>query len=506
MQIKKNLNIIIIFSSLALLLLFTRFYNLGRNPGFYGDECCYGEVGYNLIRGKLQYEGLKPTFFSTFMTQPPLFPALAGFLSLFLGKSILITRLISAIAASVTAFIIFLTTREFGAKKGSFFALIFFILHPETLLINRYGFTYNMGMVFLVCTFLFALKYFRTNEMRFLILTSIFAGVNLITVYYSIPVIIWFIALILLYDAKRCYMPLLSLIPILFLIGYYFLFDREIFLFDVKSMFSMASGEYGSLKYLPLKYLKLILGNPFFVISIAGLFLNLLGRKEKLFLGSFFLFSSFEILRQRDDIFILFYPVVFFVPILFISAGLFFEYILVKLSNLLEKIRKNNIVYIHLGNYLIYLLAFILVLALFYKDIRGLADNFDYQITKLSTSNTRDITKTAEFINEKCDNDSFVLTSIPVGFFLDCPHASLLQSAAYMGYKSIFYNYLFEKSRFYFDLTYTKARFLVILNVDRNWTLSVPGVTDIIKEITREKWKLVLSQGEVEIYENPTFN
>lgn len=503
MQVKKNQNIVILLIAIVILLLFTRFYKLDKNPGFYGDECCYGEVGYNLIRGKLQYEGLKPTFFSTFMTQPPLLPALAGFLSLILGKSILIVRLISAFAAVASVFIIFYAAKEMGAKKGCYFGMLFFILHPETLLINRYGFTYNLGMFFTVCTFLFAFKYLRTKEFKFIIFASLFAALNLLTVYYSFALVVWLIGFALIFDPKRFYIPVLSVIPFLILIGYFFLFDREIFLFDLKSMMSMASGEKDSLKYLPLKYIKLILMDYFFVICFAGFFLNNLGKKEKWFLGSFFFFASFEILRQREDIFILYYPVVFFVPILFISSSIFIEYILEKLSELIIKFKKDYSDWLIWMISPVYISLIIIAFVFFYEDIKGLSKNFDYQITKLSTSNSRDIQKAVNFLNQNCEKNSLILTSIPVGFFLDCPHASLLQSAAYSGYKSVFYNFPIGRSRFYNDLTYNKAAYLVILNVDRNWTLSVPGVTQIINGIRNERWELVFKQGEVEIYENP---
>src|SRR4030042_6005247 len=167
MDIIGNLKISIFLVLIILLAVFTRYYNLNKNPGFYGDECCYGEVGYNLVRGKLQYEGIKPTFFSTFMTQPPVFPVIAGFFSFILGKSILITRVISALSSLMTVLLLFLITREMGAKRGGICAILFFILHPKTLLINRYGFTYNLGMVFLLATLFFAIKYSRTKTKKY---------------------------------------------------------------------------------------------------------------------------------------------------------------------------------------------------------------------------------------------------------------------------------------------------------------------------------------------------
>ncbi|MBU1627618.1 hypothetical protein KKB18_09650, partial [bacterium] len=167
------------------------------------------------------------------------------------------------------------------------------------------------------------------------------------------------------------------------------------------------------------------------------------------------------------------------------------------------KLKVRGHLYIKMGKYGIYLFIVVLSLHYFYLDMRGLTKGFDYQITKLSTGKVGDILNAAEYLNKNCSNNSFVMTSITAGFFLDCPHASLLQSAAFMGYKTVFFSETPDKSRFYFDLTYSKAKYFVVLDVDRNWTLTLPGVTDIVKSIRKEKWKLVFKKGEVEIYENP---
>jgi 4-amino-4-deoxy-L-arabinose transferase-like glycosyltransferase len=501
---KKYLRLLIV---ILLLTASTRIFLISSNPGYYGDECCYAEVGYNLVHGKLQYEAIKPTFFSTFMTQPPLFPLIAGILSLLFGKSILIVRLISSIASIFTAIFLYRLGIELKSERAGLIAVLLFTIHPRTLMINRYGFTYNLGMMFTASMLFFALRYLNRRKIKDLLMTCIIGGLNLVTVYYSITLIIWLFLFIILIDIKRLYFSVISLLPFIFLLSSLFLYDKESLIFDIRNLVTMASGESGSLKYLPLSYIRLFTIDPFLFIPLIGLFFNGLEKKKSYLLTSFFLMSSVEILRQRIDVFQLFYPAVFFIPVLHLYSGLLIDHLGCFLSEKLKKPDENqSLSKDRLVN--ISILAFLCIFSFYYFiiDINGIVKKFDYPINKLSAQNTKDINKVADYIEKNCKPESYILTSIPVGFLLNCPHASLIQAAAYAGYRTVFFDYNVQKTRFCFDLSIDRVRYLVIIGVDREWTLNLPGVEEIMSNIKKARWELVFRSGEVEVYSNPYFH
>jgi hypothetical protein len=113
-----------------------------------------------------------------------------------------------------------------------------------------------------------------------------------------------------------------------------------------------------------------------------------------------------------------------------------------------------------------------------------------------------DARRVGEFVGDRISSDDLVIASPGVVWLFRARRADFLMSLAFTGQETALLPGDVPADRFAFDLSYTRARFVVVDNLWRNWAVwDVAGVSEMLRQV--EAWPRVSSSGELDVYCNP---
>lgn len=198
------------FAGILLVSAFIRLYKLDQIPGgFYVDEATVGYNAYSILEtGKDEYAKEYPVLFKFFGSfSPPLYVYLTAVAIKFTGLSVFSVRLISALSGILMVIIIGWFLKTSGIFKGRTLLLLYcvliFSITPWAVFYSRAGYELNLGfMLFsLYCLFFYA----GLHKKIFLTAGFIILGLSIYGAHAQLY------------------------LAIIFLVGYVFLFKREIY-------------------------------------------------------------------------------------------------------------------------------------------------------------------------------------------------------------------------------------------------------------------------------------
>ncbi len=497
---------LVILALICLMSFHFRTHRLDESPGWFVDEGLYFEVTQRLGRAELQMGAVNVTFVGPYMTHPPLYFGLAHFFLSLFGDDMHHFRMFNALLGVLATLLCFLlgmeaerrmTGDEEGRRRGEFLGLLaafFFAIHPDAVMYNRMGLPYNLYMIQVILTSLFALLYLRKRTFSWLLAACLTAASALITVYYAIAIIPFLLAVTLAVGKKHHLWALAVIpIPLVLFLGLMGLSHTPGFLEDWRAMRGAAAS--GSLYNLLSHYADFFQTGLSYIAGLAGL---LLIRRKKAGLLIFLLaFLLLHIVLRKADTIIRFihYPVIPLLPLVAVGCAaltLYFK----------DKILEGS----PAG---LFLIAVVLASWLALGQTRhGVHGRFVTTMEFGVSRNLQDTMQMGRFAASQVSQDDLVLASPTLWSLLPCHKADLAQSAAWNGEKASFYQYHFPPERFLFSPSLEHAR-LVILD---HFTTQVEAAKDddpihgpVSRRIrkVRADWKRIYHLGEYEIFLNP---
>jgi len=198
----KNKGLILFFLSIVLFFaaLSIRLYKVGNLPsGMLVDEVSHGYNAYSILKtGKDEYGVSYPLVFRAFGDQKlPLYIYLIVPSIKIFGLSALSVRFPSVLAGSLLPVVIFFLLLELGFKRRiSFFGGVITIVSPWMVILSRFGYETNMGLLFFSLGILFTFMSSRKKSLGYSMLSGVCFGLTLYS-YIAFRFITPFIILIL---------------------------------------------------------------------------------------------------------------------------------------------------------------------------------------------------------------------------------------------------------------------------------------------------------------------
>jgi len=164
-------------------------------------------LAYNLVHGRNQLFALKYPF----VPHPPFYFMTGGLFVVLFGHNILSLRILCALLGVGTAVALYLIGRDFFDEETGFIAGLLYAVYPAAVFFNRMAFANNQ-VVFLSVLSLYALlKYSHLRRRRWLVASSLLAGLSFVSGFIGVASMLAVIAFIFREDRKMLPLAFLSL-------------------------------------------------------------------------------------------------------------------------------------------------------------------------------------------------------------------------------------------------------------------------------------------------------
>lgn len=118
--------------------------------------------------------------------------------------------------------------------------------------------------------------------------------------------------------------------------------------------------------------------------------------------------------------------------------------------------------------------------------------------------NPRDALIVTEYVNQHVKPQDIVIASPHIAWRIKAKATDFEQLLAYHGLPSVNYYKGIPKERFTFAPSLENAKFVIVDPMLENWAIySMPDLNDYYATVTGS-WKLILEQGKIRLYLNPT--
>lgn len=491
--LRKNIWLILII----FLAIFSRFWKLYYTPGWFPDEGVDLNIAWNLFHGKMQLSAISYTF----MPHPPLFFITSiPFLAIF-GKSILTLRYISAFCGVMNVVLIYLIIKEALGNNKALLGALFYTVSFEAIINGRYALTYEFFLSLVLLAILFAVKFNEQKQTRWLIWSSVFAGLASVTSFLGF-IFVPFLWIWTFFKCKKNFVMvmLLSFGPFLIYAATMLILTRSAFLHDflytIRRPEINVTAPGGGL----LKYYSNILGASYFnFLGLIGLFL--IKNKYKFIIPMmFFILTIFEYSVRKTT----------FLAEIFIIFGLvsiiyyLYDYLKDKLARH-SNLQKYSILVIILVIGLLFVVPLGLpVIKNFYAIFRGQSLNTSSEVW-FAPNNLEDSQKVADFVNERTSTDNTVLASPHFSSLLKVQITDPILATVYQGYETTNFPANFGKDRFIYDASWHNVKYAVIDKFTRGWFVFQPNVDTEVLDKFWNSWPKVYILGEYTVLLNPKF-
>ncbi len=493
-----------------LLSAYLRLVNLRHSPAWYHDECIFVNQTWNLMRGQFMWDGVEHTY----LPRMPLMHLLIMPFFLLFGRDVVWVRLIAALSGIVTTWLVYRIAREAGGVRRAILAALIFAVFPYIVLMNRWGFSYNLDCALGAANLYFLQRFVRNREKkRYLFLAALMAGLGVMVdpISGSRLILTGVVSFFCATWGMAIAASALAALPLFGYVGFMWFFHHTAFVQDVQIIFMQRLKHNTILKLLMglWKYLSTI--GPMAAAGLTGvLFLLPLGRKGRLIVWATLLDIAFMLRAGGPDPSIMYRTGVMIAPAICIglayaiaAAGQRFELLIGEhRRRLMQFLRlplagrmSESLVWglrLSLGAGLIWLMM--------QPSLSGIFGQFPDNYNQACLFSIEDADKTAQWANARLRPDDLVITS-HVEWMFNCKTTSpMLADLLSFGQRSpIYYDAL--KQRLHYSCRLEDARW-VILNDATAGLNKHYHFDNTLREIC-STWKLIKQQGPFQIYENP---
>lgn len=471
--------------------------HLRTSPRWYGDETLTLMIGKSLASGQAADRSLNATFWHPSYPYQPGFAWLAGAMAWIFGGDILGARLLSCSIALLVALLIYFGGRAILGCLPSFFGALLFLSYDQAVIHFRWIYPHNGVALGFTITILALLRSSRPR-------VDWTAGFGLAVGALSHPLFIHGAAAAWACRIKRPKAWPRLLVPativLAFTIGislvrywpHLWVFQDIVTLVEFYRDFSRENaGAWQAPKNVAIFYSH----DLFHLLNLVAIFLCCSRRLYPIaiFAGT----VSLLLLQNRQNLPVFYYQAIVLLPIFALAWAGGLRTISTWLRPLLRgTFARRALLYIAMS------VPISMTLLILPSSLRG---NLLSRNDPWVTQDVHEVERAAAWINEHVRSDELVICSQNIGWLLNCRTADLLQSTAWEKRTTFGFPRVFEASRFRYDADISKARYLVLGDIDSRWTVHQENVWPSLERISQEKWPIVWSGKYYLVAENPTY-
>jgi 4-amino-4-deoxy-L-arabinose transferase-like glycosyltransferase len=482
---------------IVLVWIFLYLPHLRTSPRWYGDETLTLMIGKSLAAGQAADRSLKATFWHPSYPYQPGFAWLAGGMAWISGGDIFGARLLNTSIALAIALLIYFGGRAILGCLPSLFGALLFLSYDQSVIHFRWVYPHNgvaLGFTIAILALL------RSSRPR----VDWRAGLGLAIGALSHPLFIhgavaaWacrikrpkaWIRLILpatIVLASTIGLSLVRYWPHLWvfqdmgtLVEFYRDFSRE------------NAGNWQAPRNIAIFYSH----DLFHLGSVVAIILCCSRRLYPIaiFAGT----VSLLLLQNRQNLPVFYYQAIVLLPIFALAWAGGLQTVSLWLRRIIRKTFAKRVLP-HLAT-LVPIAMALLILPL---SLRGnLVSRNDFWVTQ----DVNEVERAAAWINEHVRPAELVICGQNIGWLLNCRTADLLQTTAWEKRTTFGFPRILEAARFRYDADISKAKYLVLGDIDSRWTIHQSNVWPTLKRIGQENWPIVWSGKYYLVAENPTY-
>jgi len=118
----------------------------------------------------------------------------------------------------------------------------------------------------------------------------------------------------------------------------------------------------------------------------------------------------------------------------------------------------------------------------------------------------QDHLRASQWLNQNTRPEDLVICHWNIGWLLRCRTADPMMSVAWAGMTTFTYEKGLPRERFRYPADVREAKYLVLTDIDRIWTLGQPNVSALFNEQTLSVWRPVFQSGSVLVLARPNFS
>jgi hypothetical protein len=506
----------------VLMAALVRFPNLETNPGWYSDEGTLIDIASHLNKGEVQYMAVKGPLLM--VGRQPLFVGLLALVFRLAGPGIGTLRALTATLGIVTIVMLYLMIRGCLGVKGiplAFLAALMLTISPMAITYSRVAFSYSLASPLILLVMLATWKYAYTGNHWWLLLASVSIGVVSMSDFLMLVVLAPVIVVVLIRRWRDIFLATgIALLPFVIYIGILLLSQPHETMFDLNYLFMRSRG-LSPLAYLPawiINYGLLLSHDYWFLPALIGMFVI----KPFRFGQFLLLFWALPIIIMTRSVYVAGIGYYYMSPFLSVIALGMAAVILYGIPRISEVIGDGVRFVITrwgrkpsrdmLGKFgrwvrLINVLAVICVIVFpmgfnYFNSLYQVNARFDNSLDWILVDPSAG-KAAADYVNENTNPEELVIASPALAWALNCHTAEFQMVLAIDGIKTPHLPGGIDRSRFAYDTHLGSARYVILDPVWDNFGVkSIPEVADMV-DMIRAEWKLVLEDGDVQVYENP---
>jgi len=403
----------------------------------------------------------------------------------------------NVILALTIASILYILGRRLIGHPLAFFTALLFLSYDQSIIHFRWIYPHNaVALGFALCALMLTRKSNPRNDWTAGLGLSIAAMSHPLFAHGAISA--WFCRLKCLRAWFRLAIPPALVIAISFAFAIARFWPQNLLFEDLASLFAFyhKSDQETSLHQTALNIVRYF-GQDFFHLgAIIGGFICLT-RKRFYQIAIFLMTISFLLLKNRSNIPIFYYQAVTLLPILCLAwgGGLF-----ILLRWLRSKIPSAKLMRVAAVGAMIF--PIVLIVKVLPGIVSGhLISRNDFWVTQ----SVPEVEGAARWVNEHVSPNDLVLAGPNLGWLLRCHVTDLLQATLWDGFTTFPFDKPISHKRFLLPADYTKARYVVIGDIDQRWTVIQPNVGRLVQKLIDNRWPVVWKGNYYVVLQNPAF-
>jgi 4-amino-4-deoxy-L-arabinose transferase-like glycosyltransferase len=468
--------------------------HLRENPGWYGDETLTLMIGKSLYEGTGADRAMYATFLHPGYSYQPGYAWAIGLAASLTNGDILGARALNTLLALGISLVMALSGRRLFGTAPALLSALLFLSYEQSVIHFRWIYPHNAVAFGFLLAVLFLIRKASTRN-------DLLVGVGLSLAALSHPLFLHGSIAAWLCRLKR---PLswvrMALLPALAVCGLaawtlsrlpdkHWLLEDIFRLGQFYGQFSKENGSgLQSLKNVLVFYSQDAFHLGAFVCAVVCLWRRFYA------IPLFLAVVSGLLLQNRQNLTVFYYQAVVFLPVLALAYAGALRLLTLRLRSLVG-VRSRWLVLAAFS------LPFVLFVGSFSKALTGqLTPRNQFWVTQ----NTEEVTAAAAWLNARVAENDLVVCHQNIGWLLKCHTTDFLQATAWAGRPTFTFEELPAKERFLFPADLSLAKYVVLGDIDRRWTLGQPNVGWILEKLKTESWPVTWQGENYLILANPS--
>jgi len=462
--------------------------NLANTPRWYGDETMTLGCGQDLAHGTFSNRAVWNTYINPQFCYQPGYVFIVGMLSNLGDGNIAWPRLFNAfLALGISWTCLFFVGRRVGFTAG-LLAALFFLSYEQSVIHFRWVYAHNAAALgILLCASSLTLRKCSRREWQ--------SGLGLAIAALSHPLALHagIAAWLNRWNQPKSWIRIL-LPPLL--LGTLCILPIWIWNFswwwsdlhDLRSFYAGFSKELGAGIQWPLNFWSFFTHDYFHALSGCSLLICLFTPLRPIALTGIVLVALLTQNRQNLPVF--YYQAVVALPLLAACLGFTF-------TKLVRRFWRKA----PMARWAPFLIPILLWLNVGPKVWSScLVSRNDPWVVQ----SNRDHLDVIDWVNQHTQPKDLVICHWNIGWRLSCQNADPLMSVAWEGLPTFTYEHGLSKERFRYSADIRKAKFFILTDIDRIWTLAQPNVKDVLRERNLSGWQPVYQSGSCLVLAPPS--